>query len=375
MKSSTRIPGPRPQLARPSWRWTLGTALCFAVTGCADSGPVPNEAAGPAEVPTWSSAPSRWVEVRVPEAASLLEAPAVTRATGATGEVTVTLRAKVERVHVAAGSVVEKGQAIVDIRSSELVEAAARYLGAVRQLWLHRQQAERLDKAHAEGLVRRDEVFAAKAMVARLRADRDRAAGTLRGAGVDPRTAREVVRRGYITLSAPVGGVVIELEAHPGEIIEPGGAPFARIAGRSPARIEVRTATPWPAADGLVFTGVDGRDVPLSAKPVSSVVDPRDGTYLNWFSPLHDQRHLPDGLRGTVRMTASRRVWQVPVGAVAQASTGGFVVLRRDDRLSRVPVAVVASSGAVAFVSGDLEAGQQVAADASAYPTLLGARR
>jgi len=340
----------------------LRSGLLLAILGFGCGG----EEAAPitAEPATASSAPTRWVEVRAPSDGSLLEAPAVARVeAGATGEVSVTLRARVETVHVRPGETVEAGAPIVDIASPELLEAAAAYTGAARQLAAHAARADELDALRQEGLARSEDVFARRSAAAELRANRDRAAALLRGAGVEPRRAGAILRRGQATLTAPVAGVVAELRARPGEVLEPGAEPVARILGEAPARIEVRTAEPWPPATSLAFLSVDGRRIELVPEPLASVVDPDDGTRLSWYAPIDEGVRFAEGVRGVVRITGTRALWQVPVAAVVQRTGESEVVRQRGEEVEAVPVQVMATSGATALVRGDLQEGDRVAAD------------
>jgi multidrug efflux pump subunit AcrA (membrane-fusion protein) len=319
-----------------------------------------------------ATAPTRWAAVARPEDRSILEAPAVARvAADASGNVAVTARSRVVRVHARPGSVVEAGDPVVDVAPPELLDAAAAYLGAGRRLQVHAARRDRLEALREEGLVNREQVFAQRAAAAELRAARDEAAATLRAAGVDPRRAAALVRRGHLTLEAPVGGVVTELNARVGEIREPGGAPFARIVGTAPARIEVRTTEPWPEAAQLRFETTAGRLVPLRPTPLATVVDPDDGTRVSWYAPREEVR-LPEGLRGVARLTASAEVWEVPVDAVTQRTGESVLVRRRDGAVADVVVEVLSASGATALVHGPLREGDEVAADVAAYRAARG---
>jgi len=343
--------------------WGSSLLLLAACGGGEEVAPIE-----PEPPPGASSAPTRWVEVSAPRDGSLLEAPAVARAADATGDVTVTLRARVERVHVRPGETVERGDPIADVGSPELLSAAAAYGGARRRLAVHTERAEELAVLRGEGLVPSADVFTQRATAAELRAARDEAAATLQGAGVSPRASGSLVRRGFLTLTAPASGVVTELRARPGAILEPGGPPVARIVGEAPARIEVRTAEPWPPATALIFLAVDGRTVELTPAPLATVVDPDDGTRLGWYAPRDPAARFQEGVRGVVRITGTAEVWQVPVRSVAQRTGESTVVRRRDGRVTQSPVQVLATSGASALVRGDLRAGDEVAADASRQP-------
>src|SRR5690606_14123942 len=88
------------------------------------------EGAPPAEEAS-ESAPApevRWAPVRSPGDASVLEAPAIVRAApDANGEVSVSVSARVERVHVQVGTRVERGAVVVDVLAPQVLAAAATY--------------------------------------------------------------------------------------------------------------------------------------------------------------------------------------------------------------------------------------------------------
>ncbi|MBX3273170.1 MAG: efflux RND transporter periplasmic adaptor subunit [Sandaracinaceae bacterium] len=336
----------------------LALAVSLALAGCTP-GEAPEAAApsGPA------SAPTRWVAPRAPADATILEAPAVVRAVGATAQVSASVRVRVVRLHVEPGSRVEAGDPIVDVAAPELLDAAATYLGAGRGARAQGERADELDALRAEGIVSRAQVFERRASASELGTARDRAAATLRAAGVEPSAAAGLVRRGHLTLAAPVAGVIAALDARVGEIREPG--PLARVVGEAAPRVEVRTSGAWPEADALRFVASDGRSVALAPAALATVVDPADGTLVSWYAPL-EPSPLPDGLAGTARLTSAAGVLEVPVTAVAARTGRSEVVRRRDGVSARVAVEVLASSGASALVRGELTEEDRVAADVRA---------
>src|SRR5690606_36387726 len=259
----------------------IAFALVFLCVACrGEGGPAPAPEA--AETPPTEVAALRWVPVSAPQDASLLEAPAVVRAAaGASGEVSSSYRARVERVHTQVGSRVERGDPIVDVLAPEVFVAAAAYVGSKRRLELHAERAEELERLRAEGLVEKSRVFEHRMLAAELQARRDEARAVLRAAGVNPQTADALARGGALTLRAPVGGIVVELDAQPGEIREAAAGPLARTRGEGSARVEVRTPGACPAGDRAVPGLTDGRESPLRGEPVAVVIDPVAGTHVH----------------------------------------------------------------------------------------------
>ncbi len=312
-----------------------------------------------------TSAATRWVAPRAPDDASILEAPAVVRAPLATGDVSAAVRVRVVAIHATPGSVVAAGDPVVDVAAPELLDAAATYAGASRGARESAGRAAELEALRAEGLASNAQIFERRARATELATERDRAAAVLRAAGVDPSRAGSLLRRGVLTLEAPVAGVVAALHARVGEIHEPGAEPLATVVGEAAPRVEVRTSSSWPEARAIVFEASDGRSIALAPTPLATVVDPADGTRLAWYGPL-EPCALPDGLVGTARVAETESLWEVPVTAVAQRTGRSELVRRRGDAVARVEVEVVGSAGASALVRGDLHASDAVAADVAA---------
>lgn len=334
-------------------------AVVLACAACAAE-PTPSQDRA---LPSTATAFSRFVAVRRPDDGSILEAPAIVRASAAAfGEVTSPATLRIARVHVQVGQTVSAGDPIADAYAPAVLDAAAVYLSAASRARTHEARANQLEALLGEGLVRRAEVFEQRAQAAELRADRLRAIAVLRSSGVDPKDSATLLEQGVITLKSPVDGIVTELSARVGRTYQPDTPPIARVLGESSARVEVRTAKPWPRASAVIFRSSDGRQIALHPKPLASVVVPSDGTTRSWFEP-QEELALPDGLVGTARVSAADDVWEVPATSVGQHGQKSLVVRRRADRLEEVEVEVAAASGASALVRGPLQPGDQVASE------------
>ena len=339
---------------------TMGVIVFLVALAACTSEPPPMR---PAEPPSPATAASRFVTVKQPGDRSILESPAIVRASpAASGEVTAPAPLRIARVHVRAGDAVSAGDPIVDTYAPAVLDAAAVFLSSASRARAHEQRADQLEALLGEGLVRRAEVFERRAMAAELRADRLRAIAILRSSGVDPEDAANLLERGVVTLVAPVDGIVMELSARVGRSYEPGAAPIARIMGEASARVEVRSAKRWPAASSVVFTTSDGRRVALNPTPVASVVVPADGTIRSWFEP-QEALSFPDGLVGTATISAANDVWEVPITSIGQGGGKSRLVRQRGETTEQIEVEVAAASGASALVRGPLEPGDRVASE------------
>lgn len=334
-------------------------ALFLFVSSCTAELPADETA----EPPPVATAASRWVEVRRPSDVSILEAPAVARAAAeAYGEVTPPATLRIARVHVQVGQAVSAGDPIVDAYAPQVLDAAATYISAASRARAFDERADQLEALLDEGLVRRAEVFEQRAKAAELRAQRLGAIAILRSSGVDPNDAAALLERGVVTLVSPTNGIVTELSARVGRSYQPGVVPIAQILGEAAARIEVRTAKPWPTASAVVFRTSDGREIALKPTPVATVVVPSDGTSRSWFEPEADLS-LPDGLVGTARVSAAEDLWEIPAASIRQRGNVNEVVRRRDERDVVIEVKVATASGASALVRGSLRNGDHVAGE------------
>jgi multidrug efflux pump subunit AcrA (membrane-fusion protein) len=342
-------------------RTTAIVVLLIALAACAaEPAPAPVDKSTATPLATASS---RFIPVIKPRDRSILEAPAIVRAAAtAFGEVTAPAALRIAEVHVQVGQAVSAGDAIADAYMPEVLDAAAAYLSTTSRARTHEQRADQLEALLGEGLVRRAEVFEQRAKAAELRADRLRAIAILRSSGVDPKDASALLDRGVVTLSAPVDGVVSELSARVGRSYQPDTRAIARVLGEASARIEVRTAKPWPDANSVTFRTGDGRDIALNPTPIASVVVPSDGTTRSWFEPK-EAVTFPDGLVGTATVAAAEDVWEVPASAIRQRGGRSVLVRRRGDTTAEVEVKVATASGASALVRGPFELGDQVASE------------
>lgn len=323
------------------------------------------------QAPLRASVPTRWVAAKTPEGLSLLEAPAeVLVPPDAAGVVAAPMAARVTRVYVQPGQRVEKGAPIVAVVMRELVSAAGAFVAARTRIEAYQARRAQLDKLRAEGLARAAEIAEVDTKLAEAKADQQAALATLRAGGVDPREASRLLDEGGgAVLRSPVAGTVYEVDATVGELREPGGKPFARVAGEGAPRIEARLAHDLPSSSRFEFTTPAGATWEVKLVARAPVVDPRDGTAPAWFEPPAGTS-LPRGLSGRLRVVPGADAGVVAVPAAAVRLDGGraFVTARAGEGEKRVFVQVLATSGADALVRGPLKPGDEVAAEARAEP-------
>lgn len=313
-----------------------------------------------------TSAHAAWVEVREPADASLLELPArVVASSTSRARLDVPYRASVVAVAVQAGDTVAIGDVLVELRVPELLQAAAVLSGTGAQLGSHRERKARLEDLKGKGLVGASDVFEVDSRIGALSADRRLALASLKAAGIDNEGRSELLRRGTLLLRSPVAGVVAELDAVPGDVVEPGES-LAQVLGRGPARIEIVHSGALPSEVALEFVGTEGSEFMLADAPIATAIEPGLGRTLAWYAPA-DARELPDGIRGRVWVRGKAdALLEVPRRSLRLHEGKAWVAKRSGEAIVEVEVEVLRSSGSSALIrasSGGLAIGDQVAAD------------
>lgn len=316
----------------------------------------------PPPPPAVSSAAAPWADVRAAAGSPLLDAPAFALPDAdRRAEVTVPSRARIVKILVTAGDAVSAGTPLVELVSPELAAAAASYLSATDQLAALDRRHLQLDALRAEGLARTSELATVELDQVRSRGEQTIATATLRSAGLDPGTARELVSSGgRLRLRTPITGTVVKVDAAIGQLRSPDGGAVVELASRGVHRVEARMARTLPESASYVFASATG------SRPAKLVrVAPRrdaDGTTRVWFDV--DGADLVAAEPGRVRAVLAANVVAIPAAAL---TAGDRVWRRRGDQREAVPVAVITRSGADALVTG-LAVGDQVAAYGEAPP-------
>lgn len=322
------------------------------------------EPTAPAEAPSAiKTTESRWVRAIAPTSLALLEAPArVVAEEVAAGEVTVVFGARIERVHVAAGDEVERGQDVVDVVMPELNRAAASVVAIDAQLDLVTTRLHALAKLEAEKLVRGAELFELRSQRSRLVADRAQALAVIRSCGASPSRAASILRTGRLTLVAPVSGVVTKVDANLGRFAAEGDVLVA-IVGAKKARVEATLGTSLPAGASLQLALANGTSYTLDPTPIASVVDPATGQTRVWLG-LAEEIPLAVGLRGRLRVHPKEgTLVQVPSAALIHHDGIVQIYIVENDEPVPHPVRVVSDSGTSALVSGAIQVGALVVVD------------
>ncbi len=339
--------------------------IALATVAACSRGTVPTQTPVPTPLPSVRTA---WVRARPTEGLPLLEAPAtVLPSPDGQAGVAPPVRARVARIHVRPGERVRRGQPLVDVVMPQVVQAAGSYAAATTRLEAYARRKAQLDSLRGDGLVRLTDLLEADTRLSEARAEQQGSLATLRVAQLEADDVPRLLSgTGQVALRSPIDGMVTAVRAALGETRDPGGEAMIQVAGEGEPRIEARFARTWPeegARYELVAPG--GQRVKVTFVARAPAVDPRDGAIVAWFRPPADSR-LPNGLAGRleVGLPPASGFAVVPARAVALDGSKAYVVVHRSGVAGRVPVEVLATSGADALVRG-LAADEEVAADAS----------
>ncbi len=287
----------------------------------------------------------------------------------------------VDQILVGEQQAVSAGQVLLRLRSPQYGEQQLKLLEAVNRARLSARSLERERQLVAEGIVperrRLEAEVAAQDDQARVR----QAEAALRLAGVDDATIRRIaggqLQTDGLTLRARHAGVVLQLDARPGQRVQEADA-LMRLAHLQPLWLDVplsadRSAD--PPAVGTVLRGLD-REVEAVVTSVASTVNETQTVTLRArvtrSTPVLRpgemlQVQVPGGGRAAASTAGahSPAVWSVPLQALAKQDAQTVVFVRTERGFVARPVTVRASAGTSAQItSPDLQAGQQIAVSA-----------
>lgn len=295
---------------------------------------------------------------------------------------TVDLRARVsgfvEKVTVDRGSVVKKGDLLVELDAPEmraqLAEAQAKVQAFEAQraeLDARRVAAESVydrmkNAAQTPGAVSQNEVVQAEKVAEAARGSIAALDGSIRSSRASVQVIQDL--QAYLKVTAPFDGVIVERWAHPGALAGPTMNPLLKLEQNSRLRLVVavpeseagailksaHVAFTVPAFPGQRFSGVVARlprsmDAKTRTMPVEADVDNSSG-------------RLTPGMYPEVEWPSrsGRAALLVPPGAIVTTTERTFVIRVSDGRAEWVDVRKGAAAGDLVEVLGPLKEGDRV---------------
>ena len=228
----------------------------------------------------------------------------------------------IERVHVARGQSIRRGELLVTIESSLEISAeqTARYkaqtVGSVQQaqakVEVTRAKARRLQELFDEEFVSGQARDDAQAEYQQAQSELLTAQENNRMAQLEHQQAKDQVQRRV--LRSPFDGVVVEQYLYPGSLVDTGESkkPILKIAQTQP--LAVRAIVPYRYYPKVkVGGGVHvlpeapfnigaAADITARIQTVDRVIDPAAGTFGVHVSLDNGKQQLPGGIRCTLRI-------------------------------------------------------------------------
>ncbi len=232
-------------------------------------------------------------------------------------EIRSAVEALIDKVHVQRGSVVRKGERLVDLQSS--VEEAALESAKYRAVMEGSMRSSEARVDYARDKLRRREELSRQNFVSSQ--ERDDAAAELRVAQAELLEARDNRQLAVLeskrleellrqrTLLSPFDGVVTEVEQHPGELAQTGetARPILKMAQIHPLRVEVvlpvalyNQVKAGAAAEIEAEAPTKGK-FKATVQIVDKVVDSASGTFGVRLELPNPSGSMPAGVKCKVR--------------------------------------------------------------------------
>jgi multidrug efflux pump subunit AcrA (membrane-fusion protein) len=270
-------------------------------------------------------------------------------------ELGVPARATVVRVNVAPGERVLAGAALVTLSLPDAVEARGSVAAAELRAGAYRERLSRLEELRAEGLARGADVADMTLRLAEARASKEEASARLRAL----ESSGLFLRGGTAELRAPFDGIVTDVDAPVGSVVDGSSGALVTLVAPHGRRIEARV--PFAVRDDATFSLLadGGATVPLTLISQAPEVQSGDGMRRLWLE-------APEGTVGVggaaVRLRADfADGWIVPADALARNAS----VVRVRDR-GDVPAERLFALGGSVLVKGALREGDFVALEGAA---------
>lgn len=282
----------------------------------------------------------------------------------------------VETVHVDRGSVVKRGQALIDLSAPEMKAQLSEYEAKALAIESQKAEAEaRLaalestlqrmrDAAKTPGAIAANEIVqaekAVEAQKALIRSIQTQAtAARASAAGLS-----EMLQ--YLEVSAPFDGVITERRAHPGALAGPGQPSLLRLEQIS--RLRVVVAVPESEVSGIVrgasvpFTIQGGLSGTGTVARLARSLDPRTRTMAVELDVNNPAGALAPGMYAEVTWPVRKAKGSilVPPTAIVTTTEKMFVIRNNGGTAEHVPVSKGAPAGDMVEVFGNLKEGDLV---------------
>ncbi len=282
-------------------------------------------------------------------------------------QVLAPVEGRIEALLVDPGQNVRAGQALVRIRSAQVLELQSALIGARARAQLASSRAQRDQQLNAEGIISRNRLLESQAAATEAEAALRAQSQMLRLAGFSEAALARIQDAGdiapVVTLAAPRAGRVLQQSVTAGQSVAVGD-PLLRVASLDRLWIEMQAtreqAQGIAAGDAVAVAGC-----PDAGRVIASAVllDAQSQTLtVRAEMPRAADCLAPNQfVEAQVSPRAATGLVAVPEASVVQHAGGSHVFLRDAEGLQPVAVKVERRAGGSAWVRGNLPPGAQVA--------------
>jgi cobalt-zinc-cadmium efflux system membrane fusion protein len=278
----------------------------------------------------------------------------------------------ITKLHAAVGDKVDKGQALAEINSPDLLALQQQYLKAVNELELGRAVYNRDKKLLEEGVIsgRRSQETRSQYNIYLNEAHEARQLLEIAGlsAAEIERLAKTQRLSSRLTVRAPMSGVVLERMAAAGQRID-NLAPLYRIADLSELWLEINIPQERLGdiniGDQVV---IDNTDVTAPISLLGQSVNPQNQTVLARAVIKSMPAAVRAGQKVNTRIIqgSDKQAFKVPNSAVAQHEGRAYIFIRTDQGFMVKPVKVMGRQATDSIITGELTGAEAIAVTGAA---------
>lgn len=271
------------------------------------------------------------------------------------------------KLHVAVGDKVEKGQALAEINSPDLLALQQQYLKAINELELGRAIYNRDKKLLEEGVISGRRSQETRSQYQLYQTEANEARQLLEMAGMSAaeiqRLAKTQRLSSLLTLRAPMSGVVLERMTAAGQRID-NLAPLYRIADLSELWLEINIP---PERIGDIGIGdqvrIENTEVTAQISLLGQSVNPDNQTLLARAVIKGEPAGVRAGQKVTVQIIQERgqSAFKVPNAAIAQHEGQAYLFIRTGQGFAVKPVTVVGRQETDSIITGELTGAEDIA--------------
>lgn len=287
----------------------------------------------------------------------------------------------VEKVEVDRGSVVKKGDLLLELTAPEMKAQLAEIEAKAQAVESQRAEAEarlasseallqRLQQASATaGAIAGIEVIQAQKSVEAAKAQISSIATQAVAARASTAAVRDLIS--YLRITAPFDGVITERHVHPGALASPTTGPLVRLEQLSRLRVVVAVpeseAAAIPRGTRVAFTAAGGLSGSGTVARSARSLDPKTRTMPVELDVTNSKGALSPGMYAEAMWPVGRARASalVPPTAVVTTTERVFVIRNTDGKAEYVPVTKGSVSGELVEVFGELREGDRVVRRAS----------